>query len=224
MARRAGHFGEASPGCHDFVRNGGHRRAGAHRAPAYRPVLEVHGWAGLQDELNRLSKEGKWHLQNWTSGSPSANSHVMNRTSSGAADSGHTDRRISALTSANAGGAGLGRVTTARRCGRCRQPAAGASNGVRSRYLGGSGRLTAARMVFWSLVRAERWATRPSAVAKVTRCAAGRVRGEVAPGVAGAGFRDAGEQQCQPTQLDVCADAVFAVVVDRARRAGSGPE
>src|SRR6187549_2772286 len=28
--------------------------------PAYRGVLELHGWGGLQDELNRLSKEGKW--------------------------------------------------------------------------------------------------------------------------------------------------------------------
>jgi probable F420-dependent oxidoreductase len=28
--------------------------------PAYRAVLEVHGWGGLQDELNSLSKQGKW--------------------------------------------------------------------------------------------------------------------------------------------------------------------
>ena len=28
--------------------------------PAYRPVLEQHGQGALQDELNRLSKEGKW--------------------------------------------------------------------------------------------------------------------------------------------------------------------
>lgn len=28
--------------------------------PAYRPVLELHGWGGLHDELNRLSKQGKW--------------------------------------------------------------------------------------------------------------------------------------------------------------------
>ena len=28
--------------------------------PAYRPVLELHGWGDLQPELNRLSKEGKW--------------------------------------------------------------------------------------------------------------------------------------------------------------------
>jgi probable F420-dependent oxidoreductase len=28
--------------------------------PAYRPVLELGGWGGLQDELNVLSKEGKW--------------------------------------------------------------------------------------------------------------------------------------------------------------------
>ncbi len=28
--------------------------------PAYRGVLELHGWGDLQTELNRLSKEGKW--------------------------------------------------------------------------------------------------------------------------------------------------------------------
>ena len=28
--------------------------------PAYRNVLEIHGWGGLQDELNTLSKQGAW--------------------------------------------------------------------------------------------------------------------------------------------------------------------
>jgi len=28
--------------------------------PSYRGVLELHGWGGLQDELNALSKQGKW--------------------------------------------------------------------------------------------------------------------------------------------------------------------
>ncbi len=28
--------------------------------PAYRPVLEMHGWGDLQTELNRLSKQGQW--------------------------------------------------------------------------------------------------------------------------------------------------------------------
>jgi probable F420-dependent oxidoreductase len=28
--------------------------------PAYRPVLELHGWGDLQPELNTLSKRGKW--------------------------------------------------------------------------------------------------------------------------------------------------------------------
>jgi probable F420-dependent oxidoreductase len=28
--------------------------------PAYRAVLDLHGWGGLQDELNTLSKQGKW--------------------------------------------------------------------------------------------------------------------------------------------------------------------
>jgi probable F420-dependent oxidoreductase len=28
--------------------------------PAYRPVLELHGWGELQEELNRLSKQGEW--------------------------------------------------------------------------------------------------------------------------------------------------------------------
>ncbi|MFM8855669.1 MAG: TIGR03617 family F420-dependent LLM class oxidoreductase, partial [Actinomycetota bacterium] len=28
--------------------------------PAYRPVLDLHGWGDLQDRLNSLSKSGKW--------------------------------------------------------------------------------------------------------------------------------------------------------------------
>ena len=28
--------------------------------PAYRPVLELHGWGELQSELNALSKTGAW--------------------------------------------------------------------------------------------------------------------------------------------------------------------
>ncbi len=28
--------------------------------PAYKPVLEAHGWEDLQPELNRLSKQGRW--------------------------------------------------------------------------------------------------------------------------------------------------------------------
>lgn len=28
--------------------------------PAYRPVLEIHGWGDLQDRLNALSKQGQW--------------------------------------------------------------------------------------------------------------------------------------------------------------------
>jgi probable F420-dependent oxidoreductase len=28
--------------------------------PAYKPVLDIHGWGGLQDELNAMSKQGKW--------------------------------------------------------------------------------------------------------------------------------------------------------------------
>jgi alkanesulfonate monooxygenase SsuD/methylene tetrahydromethanopterin reductase-like flavin-dependent oxidoreductase (luciferase family) len=28
--------------------------------PAYRPVLELHGWGALQTELNTLSKRGQW--------------------------------------------------------------------------------------------------------------------------------------------------------------------
>ena len=28
--------------------------------PAYKPVLDLHGWGELQGDLNRLSKEGKW--------------------------------------------------------------------------------------------------------------------------------------------------------------------
>ena len=43
------------------------RRAGLKRqiafygsTPAYRPVLELHGWGALQTDLNQMSKAGKW--------------------------------------------------------------------------------------------------------------------------------------------------------------------
>jgi probable F420-dependent oxidoreductase len=32
--------------------------------PAYRPVLDAHGWGDLQTELNRLSKDGRWGEMN----------------------------------------------------------------------------------------------------------------------------------------------------------------
>jgi probable F420-dependent oxidoreductase len=28
--------------------------------PSYRPVLELHGWGGMQEQLNALSKQGEW--------------------------------------------------------------------------------------------------------------------------------------------------------------------
>jgi probable F420-dependent oxidoreductase len=28
--------------------------------PSYRPVLDLHGWGGLQDDLNAMSKQGRW--------------------------------------------------------------------------------------------------------------------------------------------------------------------
>ena len=34
--------------------------------PAYRGVLELHGWGDLQDDLNRLSKRGEW-VRRWAS-------------------------------------------------------------------------------------------------------------------------------------------------------------
>ena len=41
--------------------DGAKRRIGFYGStPAYRPVLDLHGWGDLQDELNVLSKQGKW--------------------------------------------------------------------------------------------------------------------------------------------------------------------
>jgi probable F420-dependent oxidoreductase len=37
-----------------------HRIAFYGSTPAYRAVLEAHGWGDLQPELNRMTKEGKW--------------------------------------------------------------------------------------------------------------------------------------------------------------------
>lgn len=28
--------------------------------PAYAPMLELHGWGGLHQQLNALSKQGRW--------------------------------------------------------------------------------------------------------------------------------------------------------------------
>ena len=33
--------------------------------PAYRKVLELHGWGDLHAELNRLSKQGEWDAMGW---------------------------------------------------------------------------------------------------------------------------------------------------------------
>ena len=45
----------------DAAANGTRRQIAFYGStPAYRGVLETHGWGGLQDELNVLSKQGKW--------------------------------------------------------------------------------------------------------------------------------------------------------------------
>ena len=72
-------------------------------------------------------------------------------------------------------------------------------------------------MVLCPAVSAERWATRPWSVARVTRCmrsSSWRMLRQVSP----AAFSiDPDEQQRQPAQLDVGADAVLAVVEHRAQ-------
>ncbi|MEG3587165.1 MAG: TIGR03617 family F420-dependent LLM class oxidoreductase [Actinomycetota bacterium] len=55
-------------GIHDDTEDGINRTDGVVRGllgfygstPAYRPVLETHGWGDLQPELRRLTKEGRW--------------------------------------------------------------------------------------------------------------------------------------------------------------------
>jgi probable F420-dependent oxidoreductase len=46
-------FAEASRGVREQIAFYG-------STPAYRPVLELHGWAGLGDELHELSLQGRW--------------------------------------------------------------------------------------------------------------------------------------------------------------------
>jgi probable F420-dependent oxidoreductase len=48
---------EQTAAAEDFVR----RRVSFYAStPAYRPVLDEHGWGTLQEELNALSKQGRW--------------------------------------------------------------------------------------------------------------------------------------------------------------------
>ena len=51
--QRGGDGGRRSPGTQQQIAFYG-------STPAYRRVLELHGWGDLQDELNTMSKEGKW--------------------------------------------------------------------------------------------------------------------------------------------------------------------
>jgi probable F420-dependent oxidoreductase len=55
----------AVPWADDEQRRAGEQAAKAQLAfygstPAYRPVLDLHGWGNLQPELNALSKQGRW--------------------------------------------------------------------------------------------------------------------------------------------------------------------
>lgn len=52
-----GYSGEEAAGNETFVRS---QIAFYGSTPAYRPVLDVHGWGELQPELNALSKRGRW--------------------------------------------------------------------------------------------------------------------------------------------------------------------
>ncbi len=83
------------------------------------------------------------------------------------ADGGHTDRRIFALTSANVGSPTSCSCTTL--VIRARSSVGdGVGAGCQVEIFGGSGRSSAARMVFWSAVLVVRCATRPSAVASTS--------------------------------------------------------
>ncbi|MFV9633910.1 TIGR03617 family F420-dependent LLM class oxidoreductase [Mycobacterium neumannii] len=50
-----------SVGTHDAAHDAARRLLAFYGStPAYRPVLDVHGWGELQPELNALSKQGRW--------------------------------------------------------------------------------------------------------------------------------------------------------------------
>jgi hypothetical protein len=76
-------------------------------------------------------------------------------------------------------------------------------------------------MVCWPGVAVVRWAICPALVARVTRVHAVEFVADVAPGVAGGVLDHPQEQQRQPAQLDVGADAVLAVVEHRAQPEGA---
>src|SRR4051794_4665703 len=85
---------------------------------------------------------------------------------------------------------------------------------VKSKNRGGSSRSSAVQMAWCSARVAERCATVPEPVARLTRCSrSGSWRSR--SGLAGAGLGDPDEQQGQPAQLNVGADAVLAVVEHR---------
>jgi len=87
---------------------------------------------------------------------------------------------------------------------------------VKSKNRGGSGSSSAARIVLWPGVVAERCATWPSAVARGDQVHPVELVAQVAPGVPGGVLDDPDQQQRQPAELDVAADPVLAVVEDGA--------
>lgn len=52
--------GETDEELHEAVASVRHQLAFYGATPAYRPVLELHGWAELHEELHRLSVTGRW--------------------------------------------------------------------------------------------------------------------------------------------------------------------
>jgi hypothetical protein len=88
-------------------------------------------------------------------------------------DHEHTIGRICLVTCGNAGTAVEGRVTTGLGALSVTQSGPGT---VKSKNRAGSGSSRAVRIVFCPGVVAERWATRPSVVARVTRQGSGAFR------------------------------------------------
>jgi hypothetical protein len=92
---------------------------------------------------------------------------------------------------------------------------------VKSTNLGGSGISRASQIVFWPGVPVERCATRPSGVARVTRCiqsSSGLMLRHVSPVVFSV-TRISSRRQ--PTQLDVSADPVLTVMEHRPQTEGA---
>ena len=103
-----------------------------------------------------------------------------------------------------------------------RVPATGqVAAGVRLVSLGGGSSWSWWRISRWRGVSSVVWQTRPASPWRVTRWSRCELAAEVAPGVVGLAFGDPDEQEREPADEDVGADALLEAVEDGAQLEGA---